>query len=246
MVSLKDKIVLITGATSGIGQAVALELLNEGCRVVLTGRNQSKIEESILNQKKFSDRITFIGADLQNDEDLKHLVTEVNNVYGSIDILIHSAGIIYLGETATASLDNFDELYRVNVRAPYFLTQAFLSEIIKRRGQLVFLNSTAGLDSWANFGQYGASKHALRAWVESLRVELMGTEVKIMSIFPGSTDSPMQQYIQKIEKRDYRSDRFLSADHLANVIVTALKADPLTVVSDIVVKPLRYDPDQNR
>ncbi len=244
MGKLKNKVAVITGATSGIGKAIALELLHEECKVVLTGRNQNKIEEPILEQERFSGRVTFIAADLQKDDELEFLVRKVKKTHSHIDILVHSAGIIYLGDTATTSIEKFDKLYKINVRAPYFLTQAFLENIIKHQGQIVFINSTAGLDSWANIGQYAASKHALRAWANSLRAELTGKGVKIINIFPGSTDSPMQQYVQQIENKDYKPDQFLSASHLANVIVTALKVDDMTVISDIVVKPLRYKPNK--
>ena len=238
MVNLKNKVALVTGATSGLGQAIAVELLNHGCNVILTGRNPKKIENSILNQKQYKNQITFISSDLGTDKGLNHLVNEINKVYQKIDILIHSAGTIYLGSTALTSIEKFDEQYKINVRAPYFLTRAFLKTIIDNKGQIVFINSTAGLDSWAGVGQYSATKHALRAWVNSLRLELSGLGVKIINIFPGATDSPMQHYVQKFEQQEYDAKKFIPTSQLADIVVKALKVPDITVVSDIVVKPL--------
>lgn len=242
MVDLKNKVALVTGASSGIGKAIAIELLKQGCKLILNGRNRKKIRNTIFEEQEYKDQITFVEADLMTDQGLNLLIEEVNKDTKQIDILIHSAGLIHVGSTATSTVAQFDEQYKLNVRAPYVLTQHFMDNVIAHKGQMVFINSTAGLDSWANVGQYAATKHALRAWVNSLRAELLGSGVKIINVFPGATDTPMQRYIQEVNNKVYHADEFVPAAQLADIVVRALKVPDVTVVSDIVVKPLHYDP----
>lgn len=237
MINLDGKVAIVTGATSGIGKAIAIELLNQNCHVVITGRDSEKIKESILNQHKFKKLVTYIPADLQNDQGLNFLVTQVSKVFRKIDIIIHSAGLIYLGDTLLTEVEKLDEQFRINVRAPYYLTQAFLNNIIKNKGQIVFINSTAGLDSWGGVGQYAATKHALRAWANSLRDEVIHHGVKIINIFPGATHSPMQKYVQQFDNSIYEKEKYLKPENVAAVVINALKASDLSVLYDIIVKP---------
>jgi NADP-dependent 3-hydroxy acid dehydrogenase YdfG len=139
----------------------------------------------------------------------------------------------------TASLEDFDWQYRVNVRAPYALTQALLSAIALRQGQIAFINSTVGLNARGGVGQYAATKHALKAIADSLREEVNADGVRVLSIYPGRTASPMQASVQEIEGREYHPERLLQPEDVAAVVLNALSLPRTAEVTDINIRPLR-------
>jgi NADP-dependent 3-hydroxy acid dehydrogenase YdfG len=154
--------------------------------------------------------------------------------------LVHSAGVIFLGPFEKVGIENLDEQYRINVRAPYLLTQKLLPTITKSKGQIVFVNSTAGLSSWENNSQYSASKHALRAVADSLRKEVASSGVKVMSVFPGATDTPMQKQVQQMEGNEYDPDNFLAASEVARTIITSISLPQNSMITEITIRPNKY------
>ena len=142
---LKNKIALVTGASSGIGESISLELAKEGAKVCLTGRDSRKLKTVFDKCQKYSAGGCFQAADLANDEDIDVLVKKIKKDFGSLDILVHSAGTISLGKIEEDSVDNFDKQFKVNLRAPYVLTQMLLPLLKKgEAGQIIFINSTMG------------------------------------------------------------------------------------------------------
>ena len=161
---LKNKIALVTGASSGIGESISLELAKEGAKVCLTGRDSRKLKTVFDKCQKYSAGGCFQAADLANDEDIDVLVKKIKKDFGSLDILVHSAGTISLGKIEEDSVDNFDKQFKVNLRAPYVLTQMLLPLLKKgEAGQIIFINSTMGTSVKASVGQYAATKHGKRA-----------------------------------------------------------------------------------
>ncbi|MCF8369846.1 MAG: SDR family NAD(P)-dependent oxidoreductase [Bacteroidales bacterium] len=238
MADSQRKIALITGATSGIGKACALNLLSKGVEVILTGRRFNGIKKEIV--KKIGKKVTFhlIPADLTSDNDLNKLVQKVGTITSQLDILIHSAGIIQLGKIEDSDITFLDKLYAVNLRAPYLLTQKLLPLVIHSKGSIVFINSTAGLNSWGNVGQYAATKHALTAVAKSLRAEVSSRGIKIITVYPGATDTPMQKHIQEMEGNSYDPSLFMPADEVAHIVVDSVTGIAHSVTTDIVIKPL--------
>ena len=232
-----QKIALVTGATSGIGKSIALKLLSEGAEVIFAGRNFEGLTRDIfslgMNERKYH----LIKSDFLIERDLKNLIQKTNQISDQIDILVHSAGMIHLGRLEDSELDNLDDLYSVNTRAPFFITQKLLPSLKKAKGRVVFINSTAGLDSWANISQYAASKHALTAIAKSLREEVGPAGVKVISIFPGGTDTPMQEQIQHTEGNVYIPAKFMPAGYVADAVLQALKISDASISLDIIIKP---------
>jgi NADP-dependent 3-hydroxy acid dehydrogenase YdfG len=157
---------------------------------------------------------------------------------GHIDMLIHSAGIISLGRLESAPVEEFDKQYQINVRAAYALTQVLLPMLRSRQGQIVFINSSAGLNASANVGQYAATKHALKAVADSLRHEVNAEGLRVLSIYPGRTASPMQEAVFKMEGREYRPELLMQPEDIASVITNALALPRSAEVTDINVRPL--------
>jgi len=232
------KIALVTGATSGIGKCTAFQLISEGVEVIFTGRNLKGLKEEVLSSYGENSKHHFIKADLFRDNDIERLVSKVNKITTKLDILIHSAGIIGIGSVEQSNIHDLDRMYGINLRAPFSLTQKFLPLLKNAKGCIVFVNSTAGLQSWENISQYAATKHGLTAFAKSLRNEVSSEDVKVISVFPGGTDTPMQEWIQKKDRKEYDPQNFMPVQEVAICIVNAIKASEKSMTTDIVIKPL--------
>ncbi|NOX48758.1 MAG: SDR family NAD(P)-dependent oxidoreductase [Chlorobi bacterium] len=233
---LKSRVALVTGASSGIGLEVSIQLLERGAKLYMVGRKLKNLKARI-SKYDFEDwQINFIEADISNDLDIAKIAREINKE-GEIDILVHSAGIIFLGPLENESIENLDKQYRINLRAPYLITQKLLPKIKKARGQIVFVNSTAGLSSWENHSQYSATKYALRAVADSLRKEMLPNGVRVVSVFPGRTDTAMQQHVQKMEGNAYNPKCFLKASEVASAIVCSISLSQGSAITEITIRP---------
>lgn len=237
MSSLANKIALVTGATSGIGKSIALKLLAEGVEVIFTGRNFDSLEQELSDLSLLNIKYHFIKSDFLLNEDLNKLILQVAGITDQLDILVHSAGIIKIGSIEESDIAELDTLFQLNVKAPYFITQKLLPSLKKQKGSIVFINSTAGLDSWANISHYAASKHALTAITKSLREEVMPYGIKVISIHPGGTDTPMQKQIQQMEGENYNPDLFMSPELVADTAIQAIKVSDGAISLDIIIKP---------
>jgi short-subunit dehydrogenase len=238
MTSLKNQYAVISGASSGIGRAVALGLSAKGVKTCLLGRKLETLEGVAKLARKAGPQVLCYQVDLTVDQDVFKIADLIQQNVGHVDMLIHSAGVISFGRLESATVESFDRQYRINVRAPYVLTQAFLPLLRSNGGQIVFINSSAGLNASANVGQYAATKHALKAIADSLRQEINAEGLRILSVYPGRTATPMQKAIFKMEGRDYRPERLMQPEDIASVIISALALPRSAEVTDIHVRPL--------
>jgi NADP-dependent 3-hydroxy acid dehydrogenase YdfG len=253
MTKFKDQVAVITGASSGIGKAIAVELAQQGAKLCLLGRKletleqtQHSIKESLKENTSSptphsqlpTPQILCYQVDIVEDEDVQKLKVNLEKDFGQVDILIHSAGVIALGELKTAPVEDFDWQYRTNVRAPYLVTQTLLPMLLSQQGQIVFINSSAGLTAKGGVGQYAATKHALKAIADSLRAEVNNYGVRVLSIYPGRTASPMQAAICQTEGKQYKAERLLQPEDVASVVINALSLPPTAEVTDINVRPM--------
>src|ERR1700739_4536168 len=192
MAPLSLQTAVVTGASSGIGAAIALCLSEEGAKLHLIGRNAGALEAVAQQARKSSPSVLTYRADLSSDADLVRLQKDLNRDCDKLDILVHCAGVIALGPLESASLEDFDRQYRTNVRVPYALTQALLPTLRAHQGSVVFVNSSAGMNTRAGISQYSATKHALKAIADSLRAEVNADGIRVLSVYPGRTASPQQ------------------------------------------------------
>ena len=238
MTSIKNQIAVISGASSGIGKAVALGLAAEGVKTCLLGRKLETLDAIAKLARKSAPQVLCYQVDLTAAKDVRKIADLIQQDVGHLDMLIHSAGAFSFGRLESAPVEEFDRQYRINVRAPYALTQALLPMLRTRLGQIVFINSSAGLNASANVGQYAATKHALKAVADSLRKEVNADGLRVLSVYPGRTASPMQEVVFKMEGREYRPELLMQPEDLASVVISALALPRSAEVTDINVRPL--------
>jgi NAD(P)-dependent dehydrogenase (short-subunit alcohol dehydrogenase family) len=235
----KNKVAVVTGASSGVGKALALGLAGEGVTVCLVARRLPGLQAVLDEAGAEKARLCPYAADLTIDEEIEDLKTHLECDFGHVDMLVHSAGVISLGPLESAPIEDLDAQYRCNVRGAFLLTQSLLPALRTCRGQIVFINSTsAGATAKANIGQYAATKHALRALADSLREEVNADGVRVLSVFLGRTATPMQQEVHRLEGRTYRGERLIQPEEVAALLVDLLAVQQSAEITEITLRPM--------
>jgi NAD(P)-dependent dehydrogenase (short-subunit alcohol dehydrogenase family) len=177
---------LVTGATAGIGHAIALELARQGADVIVHGRNAERGDKVVQEIENVRGRARFVAADLSNADDVRRLAAEA----GDVDILINNAGIYEFGSTFDTDDVDFDNHFDINLRAPYVLVQKLVPGMIERgHGSVVNISTVAASTPSAEAGLYGASKAALDLLTKLWADEFGAAGVRVNAIAPGPTDT---------------------------------------------------------
>ncbi|HNR31949.1 MAG TPA: SDR family oxidoreductase [Candidatus Hydrogenedentes bacterium] len=237
MRELREKVALVTGASSGIGAAIAVELAAQGAHLALVGRDQERLNAVAARATAHGVSVKIHIADLDREEDLNSLKAAVDDDFGRLDILVHSAGVFEHGLVEDMPAESLLRQFRVNTLAPYALTHLFLPVIRRRRGQIVFVNSRAGLVAPPTLTQYAATKHALRAIADGLREEVSRDGVRVLSVYPGKTATPLQQRIQEAAGNKYDPSLFPQPEDVARLVVSALTLPANAEMTDVIVRP---------
>ncbi|MEC4813253.1 MAG: SDR family NAD(P)-dependent oxidoreductase [Scytonema sp. PMC 1069.18] len=237
MQTLKDRFAVITGASSGIGRAIALGLAAQGVKLCLVGRKLETLKEVAVIAQKTTSTVVCYLVDLTVDEDIINLTANLKQDCGQVDLLVLSAGSYSMGTLQNSSIQDLDFLYRANVRAPYLLTQSLLPMLLSSQGQIVFINSSAIMRTRANVGQFAATQHSLKAIADSLREEVNPHQVRVLSVYPGRTATPRQAMIHEMEGKPYHPERFMQPEDVASVVINALSLPRSAEVTDIHLRP---------
>lgn len=225
---------LITGAGSGIGAVLARRLLDRGDQVIALARDAGRAREIAADLPGASTLV----ADLAQPGRISWALSK-QHLPERVDSLVHAAGVVDLGTVADLAPSLWEQQLAVNLVAPAELTRLLLPVLRVSRAQVVFVNSGAGLHAHAGWSAYAASKHGLKALADALRSEEAEHGVRVTSIFPGRTATPMQERVHQQEGREYDPGRFISPDAVATTILTALDLPRDAHLTDLTVRPGR-------
>jgi NAD(P)-dependent dehydrogenase (short-subunit alcohol dehydrogenase family) len=185
--NLQGQRALVTGATSGIGRAVALQLARDGAEVLVHGRDAARGAQTVQEIAAAGGQASFVAADLGDAADVQRLASDV----GDVDILINNAGISRFGPTAELDVATFDKMFASNVRAPFFLVAAFAPAMAARgNGSIVSVSSMAGGVGLAGGAAYGATKASLEAMTRAWAAEYSASGVRVNTVAPGPVYTP--------------------------------------------------------
>jgi 3-oxoacyl-[acyl-carrier protein] reductase len=233
--SLDGKVAIVTGAGRGIGKAVAVALVKAGCRVVLAARTREQIEavqKEVLSQ---GGEALAIPTDLTGDEDIRRLVDGSQAKWGAVDILINNAGWGKRAPVVGASLTDWDQTLRLNLRAPMVLAKALLPNMIARReGAVINIGSVSGKTGEANGAAYSASKFGLIGFTQSLYEEVREHGIKVAVILPGFVDTPMIPPVKHLDR-----SKMIQPEDIADAVMFVLKSPPTCCPVEITVRPQR-------
>ena len=234
---LTHRTAVVTGASRGIGMAIAISLAQLGANLCLVGREPRTLQlvNHVVEDTGVS--VTCYGADLTVDSQISQLIDALHAHHSQIDMLIHSSGFISMGPIEQTPVDELDHQYRINVRAPYRLTQALLPALRRSRGQIVFINSSVVSNTRANVAAFAMTQHALKALADVLREEVNADGIRVLSVFPGRTATARQEAICQLEGKVYSPERLLQPEDIAEVVVNALALPRTAEVTQINLRP---------
>jgi NAD(P)-dependent dehydrogenase (short-subunit alcohol dehydrogenase family) len=236
---LQDKTAIVTGASQGIGRAIALGLAAAGATVIAVARDTDRLDTVVTEAGAAGSRIEALACDVTDEAQVRRLGERVAAAPGALDILVHGAGTIEFGHVADVGIDQLDRMIRTNLRAPYALTQAALPLLTLSRGDVVFVNSSAGVRPSAGVAAYGAAKHALRGFADALRDELNPLGIRVTSVYPGRTRTPMQASVYRWEGRDESLEGLLEPADIAALVVSIVSLPRTAEVTDVHIRPAR-------
>jgi short-subunit dehydrogenase len=219
---------LVTGAGSGIGAALADRLADRGDSLLLLARNEARAAELAT---RYPGAQTF-AADLADPASIR--VPEVDR----LDSVLHVAGVVDLGPVADQPVDRLREHVDVNLVAPAVLTRFTLPAVRRTRGTFVFVNSSAGLTANANWSAYAASKFGLRGFADALRAEEIEHAVRVTTVFPSRTATPMQEKVHEQEGRTYDPSKWIDPGAVADTILHVLDLPDGVTIPEVTVRPL--------
>jgi NAD(P)-dependent dehydrogenase (short-subunit alcohol dehydrogenase family) len=182
------------------------------------------------------------ACELLDDDAVAALAAAALETMPRLDVLVHAAGMFSFRSLADLELADFQDVFRVNLRAPFHLTRRLLPALRAARGQVVFVNSSAVDRAQPSTGAYTASKHALRGLADVWRAELNGDGVRVLSVFPGRTATPMQEEVARVEGGVYRPDDLLQPADVARAIGDALRLPRSAELTELRLRPMRPRP----
>ncbi len=223
---------VITGASSGVGKSLAIQLSDAGYRVVLAARSEDKlnaIAEEI--QSKGGDSLVVL-TDVSQPEQINNLKDRALE-YGDVSVVINNAGLGKFSKVEDVAIEDWDRQLDVNLRASFLVSQAFIPGMKQRlNGTLAFMNSVAGKKGYAHSAAYVASKYGMRGLADSLREELREDNIKVISIHPGAVDTPFWDGTGV----NFPREEMLSTHTLAQSIVHAIQSPGNFAVEELVVR----------
>ena len=228
------KRILITGASSGIGEAIALEMASGGHTFYLTGRNEERLKTVCSKVNSLGGKV-FIGVgDVSDEATVEAQFAEAEAMMGGVDVLIANAGVGYFGNLEDLTVEQFDEQFNINVRGVFLWMRKVLPAMRERNtGQIIVMSSNLGLNTSARGSIYAGTKHAVQAMVSCLREELRGTLVKAATINPGSVSTPW------FDGKDVDRDKMLAPSDVAKAARLIINQEDTSNIDHIHLLPGR-------
>lgn len=238
---LSGKVALVTGASSGIGRAIANTLAAEGVKLVLVGRSDERLQA--VAQKLSAVETLVLPADLSIPSDVERIAAESLKRFGRIDLLLANAGLYIPGSVSEGNADAWDEMLAVNVNSVFRLIRALLPQMIERKsGDIIVTSSIAGHQVLRMEAVYSASKHAVQAFVHSLRRQVAPHNVRVGAVAPGTVLNELWGYRTPAEiEAKVATHEGLRSEDVAEAVLFMLTRPPNVTVRDLVILPQGQD-----
>ncbi|MCO4454047.1 oxidoreductase [Staphylococcus aureus] len=231
MTVLTDKVAVVTGAGSGIGEAIATLLHEEGVKVILAGRNKDKLQ-NVANQLA-QDSVKVVPTDVTKKEEVDELIKIAQQTFGGLDIVINSAGQMLSSKITDYQVDEWDSMIDVNIKGTLYTAQAALPTMLeKSSGHLINIASISGFEVTKSSTIYSATKAAVHTITQGLEKELAKTGVKVTSISPGMVDTAITAAYNPTDRKK------LEPQDIAEAVLYALTQPKHVNVNEITVRPV--------
>lgn len=234
--NLKNKVALVTGASRGIGEAIALALANAGTKLFLTARDEARLQRVAAQARQAQVEVETAVADLHEEPQIKKLISQAHAKFGRLDILINNAGLGYFRPVAEMPTTQWDEMFAINLRAVFIATREALP-YLRKAGESFVVNvaSLAGKNTFVNGGGYAATKWGLRAFSQCLMLEERKHGVRVLSVCPGSVATDFGAGSDRATRA--AQTNIIQPEDVAETILAALQMPQRTMVSEIDIRP---------
>jgi len=230
---LKGKIALITGASQGIGLAIAKALADEGCHLALCGRNEPQLQRIQKKLQQKGIQVLASACDIRHEQSVSDLCNAVRRRFRKLDILINNAGIVHAAHPiANLPAEAWRDVLVTNLTGVFLVTQAALP-LMKRGGIIVNNLSLAAKQVFPNLAAYNASKHGALGFTNTLREELREKGIRVTALLPGATDTDIWNSFWP----DAPRKRMMRPEDVAQALMAALKLPPESSVDEISIAP---------
>lgn len=243
MVDLTGKVAVITGASSGIGEATAKHLAKAGVRVALAARRKDRLDELVQQIEADGGKAMAVEADITDRANCKQLVEQVTAEWGQIDMLINNAGVMLIGPVAELPVEDWEQMIQLNQLGLLYMTREALPSLTAAKGHIVNISSVAGRTTAPGSAVYNMTKWGVNAFTEALRKELVEgkTGVRTTLIEPGAVATELQSHntpdTQQAHKERFGDIKILEADDIAAGIVYAVSQPAHVNVNEILIRP---------
>ncbi|MDL2251316.1 SDR family NAD(P)-dependent oxidoreductase [Odoribacter sp. OttesenSCG-928-J03] len=238
-----SKIALITGATSGIGEATALKMAENGFNVIITGRRKealNRLAEEIVNKGGKALALCF---DVRNLEEVECAIKGLDETWSNIDVLVNNAGLaVGLNPIQEGVLDDWERMIDTNVKGLLYITRAVAPAMVKnQKGHIINIASTAGKEVYPNGNVYCATKHAVDALSKAMRIDMLKDNIRVTNIAPGMVETEFSLVRFKGDaaaaEKVYDGLTPLSNEDIADIILFAVTRPAHVCINDIVITP---------
>jgi len=233
MSAIKDKVILITGGTKGIGLGVATVLLNEGARVAITGRDEKVVREVTADlAKKWPGKVLGLAADVRSFDDQKRSVESIIKQWGQLDVLVANAGVGHFGPIDSITPEQWHETIDINLTGVFYSVKATLAALSKSKGYVITIASLAGTNFFAGGAAYNASKFGLVGFSQAMMLDVRNAGIKVTTIMPGSVATNFNGH------EPSAADAWkIQPDDIGQIVADLLKMNPRTLPSKVEVRP---------
>ncbi|MGL5637348.1 MAG: SDR family NAD(P)-dependent oxidoreductase [Bacteroidales bacterium] len=238
------KIILITGATSGIGEALAIKLAKEGYSLILTGRRAERLEKLKIELfKEYSANIKTLCFDIRDKESVFEAIDQLPQEWSDISVLVNNAGLAAgLAPIQDSLLSDWEQMIDTNLKGLLYITKAILPKMIKKqKGHIVNVGSIAGIETYQNGNVYCATKHAVNSLTSGMRMDLVKFGIKVSQVLPGAvnTEFSLVRFKGDTDRANKVYDGFkpLCAQDIADAIQYIIEAPDHVNISDMVILP---------
>ncbi len=239
---LQDRVALVTGASSGIGEATAVALAAAGAVVAVGARRADRLQDLVARIEADGGRALALDLDVTDEAQCRSAVQQTVDQFGGLDVLVNNAGVMLLGPIEDADTEDWRRMIGTNVLGLMYMTHAALPHLLAGKGDVVNVSSVAGRTARAGAGVYNASKWGVGAFSESLRQEVTGRGVRVVLVEPGAVATELTDHITHAGAKEQiqgfvQQMRPLQAEDIAGAVLYAVTQPAHVAVNEVLVRP---------
>lgn len=245
--NLEGQVAIITGASSGIGEAAARMLADKGIKVAAVARRSDRLQQLAHERAAGTGEILPLEVDVSDEDAIERMVEETERRWGRIDVLVANAGVMLLGPILNANTEEWRTMVNVNLLGVLYSVHAVLPIMTRQKsGHIITMSSVAGRVARANNGVYAATKFGVGAFSESLRVEAAKSNIRVTTIEPGAVATELPEHIGHPAAKEwatqfYGSMEILKSEDIGRAIIYVLEQPPYVDVNEILIRPTAQD-----